>query len=490
MTLKSDVAAIRDQLTPLQGARVTDPHLAQAVETDDSAAAPSVANPTAGPHRYTILVPHDDKAVLNVGQGMADANHINDIGITGRTKSHIHWHTTEGTGKSMIAIGGMTNEGWPGFKSVLGSMSGYTMQTEGGAYNDAALQFYIVSRTGEVVLRAHTENVRIQADAKSVEIGANEEVVIGAKKTINIVSDSGAKLDDNGYKQHFDGAYNQGMGSKSQKILLNALDAIASFQGICTAFSSLDTIGADGKWGWTSEPNSVAKFYVDVGKLISTLGRMANGLHAPGQVKVSGENYASLTGGLAASVFGNLSASVSSVVSASLLGGTASVKGLAWTSLWAGLGVSMKTLGGKAEVKSEHGKAAISAKSDIAIASKDKAVKITGKTGAQLNANAGPLTLHGKTAYIGGGEGAGYGMIASTDTLQIGKLGSPKEFKSPGFDEKHGMTMSADQIMMKHGNTVFLMSKNYIAIQCKQMYGWKIDSDGKIQADGDKILFG
>lgn len=476
----------QQQPTPLPTIRASDPDHA-GVEVDNT---PSPAAPTNDPHRITFVVPTPDLTVLSLGMGAPLATRIKDTGITGRTKTHVHFHTTE-TPKTMVLLGNPTQEGWDAYKgNVLGTATGFAMVTEGSAWMDANTQFYVVSRTGQVVLRAVSDKVRLQADAKNVELAAEVDVVVGAKSHVSIVADGSATLNDNGYQKNYDDAWTSSCKDLTNKNLMTVLDLAASLQGLYTAFSSLSETGSNFKSGWVSDANGVLKFGLDCVKVISTVGRFFHSKSAEGQVKITGENYVSMTGGIAASMFGNLSASVTSVLSASLLGGSASVKGMTWTSVWAGLGVSVKTLTGKAELKSEKGKANVSAKKDVAIASKEGMVTIKGKKGAQLNTD-GRAVVHAKsTTFVGAGGGNGYGIIMKESDLQLGAISNMDSYEDVSMKDTPLITVSSKKIETKHGNSFIRLADDCIELEAYAAYGWKVDSSGNFQVEGSKILIG
>src|SRR5690606_3799563 len=110
-----------DQLQP----HVSDPF----VETvDDDARRPPIAVTTSGPHRYTVLVPNQgENSILSLGQAdPAGSPRINDTGLTGASKTHVHFHATEAPNTTMIALGGPTTHGWAGYKgNQLGQNAGF-----------------------------------------------------------------------------------------------------------------------------------------------------------------------------------------------------------------------------------------------------------------------------------------------------------------------------------------------------------------------------
>src|SRR4051812_13766003 len=91
---------LSERVAALESRRAVDPDLTANLETD----APNVpaANPTNGPHRATWVVPVPDDTTVSFGA--ASPQRINDVGITGKTKTHIHWHVNGGT-KTVVTLG-------------------------------------------------------------------------------------------------------------------------------------------------------------------------------------------------------------------------------------------------------------------------------------------------------------------------------------------------------------------------------------------------
>src|SRR6185369_5984097 len=83
-----DLSALKGKI----GKRPADPAM---THKDGDANRPSPGKPTEGPHRISIEVPHDDETALNLG---AASPVIDDDGITGRTKTHVHFYVKEGEG--------------------------------------------------------------------------------------------------------------------------------------------------------------------------------------------------------------------------------------------------------------------------------------------------------------------------------------------------------------------------------------------------------
>jgi hypothetical protein len=319
---------------------------------------PGIAAPPPTQHRYTIDVPSlAEGSVLKLGAPDTGRN-LPDPGISGRTLTHVHLHATQVP--TMLTLGEPTKvvlgDAAPqGTDDVLSKSRGFAAVTEGTAWIDAKEQLALVTRTGEASMRAIEGDLRLQADATNVELAAGQKVVIGAGDSVKIVATSGTDAQINGYQKPFGKSFFDGSWAFGSKEIMAAADVYTSVASLFKAFDEQESDYKKGNVSKEQTATDFAKNFVDAGKIVSTLVRYALGHSLGGQVKISAETFASITGGLAASVFGNLSASLTSPLSASVVGGTASMKGMAWSSVWAGLGVSIRTVRGKASLKSEQG---------------------------------------------------------------------------------------------------------------------------------------
>src|SRR3954454_1943619 len=78
-----------------------DPDFSQSIKPNR----PAVAPVTQDPDRYTIFVP-SEKTTLSLGQkSSVKPEHINDVGITGRSENHIHFEVNK-TNKTVVTLGG------------------------------------------------------------------------------------------------------------------------------------------------------------------------------------------------------------------------------------------------------------------------------------------------------------------------------------------------------------------------------------------------
>ena len=133
-------------LDPLDTVKATDPGLVLIAEGDIRV--PNAA-PTSDPHRITFLVPTPEDVVFSMGAA-GPTERIADIGITGRTKHHIHWVTTtdepetaasggapasSGASQTLISLGG------PALSAKTashGGVVGATLATGAGGVEDGA----------------------------------------------------------------------------------------------------------------------------------------------------------------------------------------------------------------------------------------------------------------------------------------------------------------------------------------------------------------
>jgi hypothetical protein len=126
------------------------------------ASRPEPAKPTAGPHRYTIYVPYDEKARINVGAPHPDHG---EPGIAMRTKTHFHAWVGDGLDTSLSL-------GAPATTTCFGTNRetyGYALATAGHSNHIAAFQVAMTSAFSGMALTA-LQDVRIDSKAMTVGI--------------------------------------------------------------------------------------------------------------------------------------------------------------------------------------------------------------------------------------------------------------------------------------------------------------------------------
>jgi hypothetical protein len=386
-------------------------------------------------HRYTVIVPDiDEKSVLNLGSG-AEKHELPDPGITARTKSHIHLHAFDAANASMIALGGPTilkTSKITDPHKVLTSNEGISAVTNGHLWGEAQKVVNLASHTDQTIVRAHEKMVRVQADAANVEVGAAKKVIVGGVDSVNIVSNGTVDLGDNKYGQGFGETLSESAKIEIDKDGISLLDWLSSGMTTWQAYRAEDQIYKKGTLEKETKKNDKPKIITDALKVISSASRQVASKLVGGKVSISAATFASMTGRVAASMYGNLSATVASAVSASVVGGTAGLKGLVWTSVWAGNGVSVRTLLGSASLRSDKGKVAIDGAKEVNVVSAG-GVNIGGDGYAELKSGSGSVYVgSSKFTKVCAGSGSGMGVLVSATQTVIGTMTNPdKSSASP-----------------------------------------------------------
>ncbi|MCC6552125.1 MAG: hypothetical protein IT372_03760 [Polyangiaceae bacterium] len=470
----------------------SDPDLTKALKQNR----PEVAKPTGDPDRYTIFVP-SEKTTFSLGQKCP--TRIHDVGITGRTDNHIHWHV-QTNNKTLVSLGsGATEVSIASHDATVPQQStGYAMVTDQHAWHDSMLQHFIVSRSEDVVIRAAASGPKtalLQSDHGNVGVAAGQVLSMGSQGNVKIVADPGVTLDQPVYSTAVPGKLTESFNIKTEKNALAISDMITSAYSLIGGIIKVN--GKDPPWKkpeWKPTTNmDVIKVLVDFGKLASSVARYfhSSDKDTKGKVDILGANYASMGAGIASSIYGRLSASVSSDVSASLLGGTAGVKGLLWASLWSAAGTSVKA-GTDVSVEGEFGKASLKGRKDVSIASTVAGVKIQGEKDTQISAKSGRTYVYGKTGvYCSVGGGAGYGFKVKPSTIEIAKItSSANKFDSTSLDKEKMVKIDDKVISLQHGSSHIKIQPRNIKFQSKGDCWVQVDNMGKMTTKASKILLG
>ena len=491
-----EYAHLNSLLDPLDTVKATDPGIVVIAEQD--VRVPNSA-PTSDPHRITFLVPTPEDVVFSMGAA-GPAERIADIGITGRTKHHIHWVTTtdepetaesgsakasSGSSQTLITMGGpATSARTASHGGVVATTSrGFAMLTDGRSWLDAKEQFVAVSREGDISLRAASQvgagkAVGVQSDKGPVEIAGFKSVALASRSSIVISADNAFDTRDHAYGEKKYNMFTSNLvGNKVVKALMTGADLAGTLVAFAATFKKLTTETDPGKPAWKTGPSlDVIKFGVDAAKIVSTIGRELyawagyvdsldgkTDIGSLEKVAIQTSGAASMTGEFSASVYGGLSASLSSPLSASVLGGTAGLKGLAWASIWGGFEASVK--GYKdAKLEGEKGKVSVKSKLKAELMSSDDKVVVQGKKDVQLSSTNESAQVYGaKTVYVGAGNSAplpggvagplgnthGAGMIAHSDkqTVMIGTiLTDADKLASPKFNTKNRLLIKPGEL--------------------------------------------
>ncbi|MEZ4293793.1 MAG: hypothetical protein R3B70_02370 [Polyangiaceae bacterium] len=447
------------------------------------------STPTNEPNRYTVHVPFD---LTTLSLGKESSRWIRDPGITGRTKNHVHFHATEDP-KTMVSLGGpAANEGFDGFDGdVIKRNRGFSMVTDGNAWMDANKQFYVVSRTEDVIIRAHAaeKTAALHSDMGSVSIAAKKKVSVGSAGDIWIGADLEGHVEDKKFEKVIDSEVGKWIANKTVKTLMTSVDTYFSAAAVFAKAADVEKKSKDGVSGWDLEDNwSKAKFLVDVFKVASTIGRYATEFTSEGKVSIMATTFAGMTGNIAASVFGNLSASLSSAVSASVLGGTASLKGILWTSVWSGVQTSIKSIK-DVEMKAEKGKAKVTGKKETEIVAQDGPLKLTGEKEVQVSSATKSVVVHApKVVAIAAGDSNGFGLRAEGDWVFVGKVSTPKNFVGMGKEPQLGLEITNDKVEMRKEQSGLTLDGSLALLESPEI---KLHAkNSNVTVNGAKILLG
>jgi hypothetical protein len=452
-----------------------DPDLTQTVKPQR----PPPGTPTGGPNRHTTFVPSEN---TTFSLGEKAPTRINDVGITGRTDNHVHFHV-QTNNTTVVSMGGPATEVTK-FKSfdplAPHSTKGYSMITEEVAYHDSKKFHHIVSRDDDVTIRAAKKNVNVRA---------GHGVDVQATGVVKITAHPGVSTHDDTWVHGVENAVGAFCKADYIKKSVGALDAARAGFALYVASVKNFKKPKEGKTGWEkADAWEKTKFVLDGAKLVSTLGRLASDTFTEqtGKVTVNGDDYVSITGGVAASMYGGLSASLSSALSASVYGTTASLTGFAFCSVFGGAEASMKSFR-KTALGSDYGKIDIKAKTEISMSAETKTIVIGAKTNAQFTGDDNASVFSKTRAYFGSGGGSGYGVKATPKSLRYGKMTSADNCTSANLDNSWGVVIDDSQMEAKFKDTSFTMMKTKIKMKAKADFELESKS-GKGIVKATKIL--
>jgi hypothetical protein len=457
---------------------------------------PAVAPVTQDPDRYTIFVP-SEKTTLSLGQkSSVKPEHINDVGITGRSENHIHFEVNKNN-KTVVTLGGPATSVDISRKdaATVKQSVGYAMVTEENAWHEAKKQHYILSKEADVTVRTMGGDkvARVQSDTGTAEVLGGKEVICGSKSSVSLVADPSATLDDAGYAKFWDNDYKwpQWVSSKIYNTGLAVADLATSGLDFVNGFREASKNPEADKSGFKDLPTDKVKAVADAAAILSTITQTylqePAGGNAQGKVSIFASKFVGLTACLGASMYGNLAAGISSPISAGVLGGvSAALKGIIWTGVWGGKQVSVKSL---KETAIEAGKEVnIRGDKEVNVSSKDGTLRMASKGNAQLASHEGKASMYGqKAAYVGGGGGSGYGLLADEKNLHMGKLNSPSNYANPSKKRSEAFYMAESQAGINFKSSSMTLKDDLTRIKAKKI---EFNASGNVTAKGQKILLG
>ncbi|MBN4059144.1 hypothetical protein JYT22_00660 [Endomicrobium sp. AH-315-J14] len=466
---------------------ITDP---QAEFNDATPKRPTVAEITAGPHRYTIMAPHDDESIVNIGHGTPEEKRLKDHGITGRTKSHIHWHTTEPP-QTMLALGGVTKEGFNGYPDTnnLENNEGIMGVTDGFCWFESEKDQYILSRAGHATLRTHGDSRRIvvQADKGYVDVIAKKGLYNLANYVkIQAISDI-APVETINYKGDWCTAEVPAHAA-SKWMAYVAVSAAALTYAIDVGSKGkkmYDKVAAPGFSGLKKDISGSAKWLLGLGKfawLLYELATMAQDEPA-GCVKIAADSKVAIFANYKVSIFGGIAFSANSLLYSSISSAayTAVVSGA-----FAGVTSAFSYVYGWKwiHIESSHGEVQVHAKTEVGIHAHGKA-ELVGHDGVQVSSHADAFMLGDKSVSVCGGLKTGGALKATEKGVNLGTFTGSDKARSPVTNEYLAIVHKRHMNLHWHDSEIKL-DKEKITVKSKELI---LTADShNITMEGDKIL--
>lgn len=509
-------------LTELQKAlapRLADPD--SAFTASEIIPRPDIANPTAGPHRYTVYVPHDDGSRLNMGAAHWPAA----PGISADTKTHIHLNAYEACptflnlGASPVTIGPV---GW--------HTAGYTLVTEGASNHTSKLEVNIASQTEGIGLTAKTNLVLnatdedIAAEAgKAITLKAANKIAlsVGTQETINaewhelvsavalttldVVDFGSGAASTSADGKAVVGAAQKGVNFAAGFVSGNAaklkdqwvaaasghvsmvLGHVATLAGLVLSFKKTWGEPKPGTSGWVTK-SAKASWILDAAAELKAIygdyDKIKNPKE-PGGILLEAESTIALNAKGTATVNGVKGASLTGFKAATVSGLSASLKGHKSATVWGGLGASVKGLAGDVAVSSDLKGATVKGKKDVEMSSETGKATFTGKQDAQLNSTDGKAYVHGKNgSLLASGK---FGVVARPDFVEMGMLKSAEPFGDARVDDIYVSFSDQGVDMQTTTDNQLHLNKSGIVVLSKKL---DVKSDGKITIKAPNIDIG
>jgi hypothetical protein len=295
--------------------------------------------------------------------------------------------------------------------------AGFTMITQGAAYQEAQHNFVIASASGEV---------RIAAE-QAITLGSPGDVIIGAD-VLSTVSDYAENYDDTKLYDE------PGLASTyfSRELLTGVTGVATSLTAAALAIGSFVTLKikpTPGKAGWaTGSSLGRVAGYIALGKTMHKVSKAVSAFQKLGmgnRDRTQGWGNVGIFGTMAVNIVSRNAATmyshVSTVVSAGLFAKMASimttVSGVYSASVQGMYEAGISSLMGT-KVSSHFGDAVVQGHGGVVLSSPSGHVTATSKDHVQLNSTDGKAFVHGtKGFYIGGGGGIAPPSLEGTDLL-------------------------------------------------------------------------
>jgi hypothetical protein len=465
---------------------VIDPALAETVEMDIDLV--TVAQPTAGPNRYTIHVPTE---TTRLSLGAASGRWITDKGITGYTDSRIHFETKAGS-RTVVSLGG------PATKSTLSGLEkaaplashGYSMVTIKNAWHDAEKQHYLLSRTADVTLRTMGRGKRavIQAASGIVDLTGGKEVNI-AGGGVAIGAHDHMKFEDVKYDENWEGETPHSLAAKRSAQFSTISAAAFTAHSLATTAVALRKRYKKGKLHFVPDDIAdVIEWGIDLVEFYNAKGEIEE-LFAKEEavedcIKIDAEKDFGISAGGQASFFAvksmtlmsSIWSSVSAVVSAGIKG-----------TLFAGVAGAYTSLKGysKIELGCDLGDSLFDAKKNLSISAENSFIAV-GKELAKVAGEKHAYFSSGDNAWLGVTAGGGWGLRFNAEGIMIGKATSANTMKSATISPDRSIKIEKASFTLKSASTVMTIGKNSVEAKSSSVKLHAKDSD--VRVAGKKVL--
>ena len=437
--------------------RVQDPMLADMVEIESPA---PMGGADKDSTRLTMRIPGEN-TLLNLGA--AEPSRSLDEGIHGWTDNHILFQTA--AEQTMVNLGGKaTNGGYAGSLGYASTSSvGYGMFTGGLAWHESVQSQYVITQTGEIVVRSHGGgSFLIQSDRANGTIAAGGDIAMGAKGAVKIVADAGVALETPSYGDDIAGTVDEVATRKGVTWTHAIMDQAQAVSGIVRGVVAVKDWPRRGEDGFVKHTlKGVPPILVDAAKLGMWLGSLLP--NAANTITLNAAQGLTASAPLS-TLWGTAGALVGSAVTADLVGATAGVKAGAYAGVWAGVAVSVE------------------GKKDVAV---------TSSSGDVLVGADGAVDLSGQKAFLYGGSktvvaaGNGSGLIATGGDVFVGMLDiSGKRYEAGACMD--GILVSREKVDVYVDKSHMKVTKSSMAIETKT---YSVDaSEVTISAKGRVLL--
>jgi uncharacterized protein (DUF2345 family) len=494
MVAQVDVVAVGHVDAMAVSVRISDP-AAQFIDT--SASRPSTAATKRDPHRYTIVVPTDDDAVVNVGA--ADGTRTLDKGIVARTKTHVHLHAKDKP-QTMVALGQGAKDGWPSHAGDnLKANSGLMAVTDGKTWIEAKGHVYAISTESDATLRAVKDGKRVvvQADAGDINLIAQKAMLASSPV---IVLSAPARVSPNvgvNYGTEWTGdvpethAGHWGARAGALAAAVNAAhEVVMGLKKVRKAWKGGKLApSVDGFLG-------AAKWLAEAGEGIHAMAELVDSFSTAkpkgGSVKIGADKHVSVLSGNSTELAGSVALTAAAGVWATVAAGvSASLKGGAFS----GMSAALTSVNGlrKVEIGAEHGNVSIEAGKGVSIAAEGDDLDMGSEHSVHITGHGGFVTIGGGQAvHLAAGGADGMGLCVSSGEIGLGRVQGADALEKAKHEEAIGIAIqkATPKIVTRCKESHIIIDGSKPEMELKSGHIRILSGSGTIELNGGKVLAG